>query len=94
MPTQRPEVDRALADRLHEQPIQQEIPEGQAAQWRRQTVERLVRLVVVVLDPLLDFPQALVDRWPASSSDSGLKGARQAEWKCWARHELSFLAQS
>ena len=47
-------VPGALPNELQEQAIQEEIPERQRPEARRQTVERLVSLVVVVLDPFFD----------------------------------------
>jgi hypothetical protein len=50
-----------LSDRLHQQSVEQKAAARQASQWGGQSVERLIALIAMLLDPSLDLLETTVD---------------------------------
>lgn len=55
------QVQRALPNQLEQQPIQEKVPECQWPENGGQAIERLVSLVMMILDPTLDLADAFLE---------------------------------
>src|SRR5262245_65620275 len=81
---QRTQVERALANRLLQNPLHQFIAERQRTSPRRQPIKRFVASIVLSLDPSLQRIDSLLDAI-ASMSPLTARGSRHRDG--WSAHD-------